>query len=226
MTSVTDAFSRQSELFEPSEYGHVRVHVFGLGTIGSFTAFCLAKMGIRLLELYDFDTVELHNVANQFYGVADVGRLKTAALSDRIAEAAPDAGEVVVHSCVVTDATALDIRRHDYVILAVDNFEGRSIIFDKARTVPGVNIIDGRMSGEFFRVFSFNTLDRERMDKFADSLNPAATIDDPCGQRSISYNAFAVASVIAAQVKKMAKSEPYPFEVDLSLRNYSSVVED
>ena len=38
----------------------------GAGGIGAATALCMAKVGFECLTVMDFDTVEEHNIPNQF----------------------------------------------------------------------------------------------------------------------------------------------------------------
>src|SRR3989304_1851615 len=87
-------FLRQLELVPP-EALETPVAVVGCGGIGSFAALALAKMGCRHLTLYDDDKVEEHNLPNQLYRPADVGRPKAEALAEIVRAftgTAPEAG--------------------------------------------------------------------------------------------------------------------------------------
>lgn len=66
-----------------------RVAVFGLGGLGSHTAFFLARMGIGSLHLIDFDRVELINLNRQQYLLSHVGQYKTEALAAQLWEINP-----------------------------------------------------------------------------------------------------------------------------------------
>ena len=59
-----------------------KVHIIGLGAVGSRVVFELAKAGLTNLHLWDFDTVEGHNVGNQMFGIDHVGSPKEVAMAD------------------------------------------------------------------------------------------------------------------------------------------------
>ena len=79
--------SRQQDLIDPDQLD-VPITVVGCGGIGSFVVLTLAKMGCRALTVYDDDRVEPHNIPNQAYRLADVGRLKVEALAELVREVA------------------------------------------------------------------------------------------------------------------------------------------
>lgn len=66
-----------------------RVAIAGLGGLGSNIAVSLARAGVGELLLVDFDRVELSNLNRQQYDTADLGRLKTEALRDRLLKINP-----------------------------------------------------------------------------------------------------------------------------------------
>ena len=47
-------------------------------------------MGCPVLNIYDFDDVEIHNIPNQYYDTNDLGKLKADALADKIHAINPD----------------------------------------------------------------------------------------------------------------------------------------
>lgn len=66
-----------------------RVAIAGLGGLGSNIALSLARMGIGELHIIDFDRVEISNLNRQQYGIRHLGRYKTDALREIIAEINP-----------------------------------------------------------------------------------------------------------------------------------------
>ena len=66
-----------------------RVAIAGLGGLGSNIAVALTRAGIGELLLVDFDRVELSNLNRQQYDTADLGRLKTEALRERLLKITP-----------------------------------------------------------------------------------------------------------------------------------------
>lgn len=65
------------------------VAVCGLGGLGSHIAINLARSGVGRLKLIDFDVIEPSNLNRQAYRVSDLGRFKTEALKEQIAEINP-----------------------------------------------------------------------------------------------------------------------------------------
>ncbi len=78
-------YHRQLDILDPKLMS-VPVVVIGAGATGSFAALSLAKMGVRNITVYDFDTVEEHNLPNQFYRQCDIGKPKVIALQEIIAQ--------------------------------------------------------------------------------------------------------------------------------------------
>ncbi len=93
MQSLSSRFDRHSALVPPERLADVAVTVVGVGAIGRQLALQLAALGVRRLQLVDFDRVEPTNVTTQGYLAADVGRLKVEAVSPGrwfLAHAGPD----------------------------------------------------------------------------------------------------------------------------------------
>lgn len=62
------------------------IHVIGAGATGSKLVLGLARLGITNIHAYDFDIVESHNISNQAFRMADIGRPKVEALYDLVLE--------------------------------------------------------------------------------------------------------------------------------------------
>lgn len=67
--------SKSLDFFDPSVLTS-RCHVIGCGSVGGFVAELLVRFGVTRIALYDFDTVEDKNVANQIFTYEDVGMNK------------------------------------------------------------------------------------------------------------------------------------------------------
>lgn len=68
-------FSRQEELYDGTNNTD-SITIIGTGATGSWVALALSKLGVRAIELYDMDLIELHNVPNQLYSKSDVDKFK------------------------------------------------------------------------------------------------------------------------------------------------------
>ena len=114
---------RSYEFFQPEKM-EGRVHIIGCGAVGSTLAENLAHLGVKQFSLYDFDTVEPHNVANQMFTSEDIGKLKVDAVAEMITKINPD---------IALEKRALRLYKHGYsdqqldgyVFLAVDNIDLR-----------------------------------------------------------------------------------------------------
>lgn len=118
--------NKSYEFFQP-EMCRERIHIIGCGAIGSNVASQLVRLGLTKITLYDMDVVSEHNIANQLYRHADVGRAKVDALRDICLEANPEA-ETDIR--LVPDGWHGQ-RLSGYVFLCVDNIDLRREIATK-----------------------------------------------------------------------------------------------
>ena len=72
-----------------AKFSAARVAVCGLGGLGSNIALSLARAGVGHLHLIDFDRVDLTNLNRQQYFTHQLGRYKTEALAEILAQVAP-----------------------------------------------------------------------------------------------------------------------------------------
>jgi len=84
-----DLYSRSKGLLEVDVLGKKSVAIVGLGSFGSHVSIELAKSGIGEFHLFDFDRLELANVARHTSGVSELGRYKTCSVRDAILQKNP-----------------------------------------------------------------------------------------------------------------------------------------
>jgi molybdopterin/thiamine biosynthesis adenylyltransferase len=139
-------YHRQLDILDPKLMS-VPVVVIGAGATGSFTALSLAKMGVRNIKVYDFDTVEEHNLPNQFYRQCDIGKPKVEALREIIEQ---------------FEGIQINAKNEKYrgqrlagiVITCVDSMDVRLNIWKFVKNNPDVKLyIDSRMGAEVMRVY-------------------------------------------------------------------------
>ena len=202
-------YHRQLGIIDPERL-NVPILVIGAGSVGSFVVMSLAKMGCNDITVFDFDTVEDHNMPNQLYRISDIGKSKVIALKE-----------------IVKDFTGIEINavneKFDFktyksvTIVAVDSMSLRKDIWDKAKRNININIyIEARMGKELMYIYSLRNLDRtasEEYDKFL--YSDEETAETPCTERAIVYNMNMIAGFIANMVKKYANLEEneIPFEI-------------
>ena len=112
--------NKSYEFFQPEKYDD-RLHIIGCGAIGSTVAENLARLGLKDITLYDFDTVEAHNIANQMFRHRDIGQLKVDALRNILIEINPDAAEYIKSLKSGYIAQPLS----GYIFLCLDNIDLR-----------------------------------------------------------------------------------------------------
>lgn len=125
--SKEDLYSRNKGILEINILENKRVMVVGLGSFGSNIAIELAKAGVGSFALFDFDRVELHNLARHTCTTNDLGRLKTDAIEDAIKGKNPYATVDKFPIDINNDIKLLEseIRKADIVICATDNNKSR-----------------------------------------------------------------------------------------------------
>lgn len=112
--------SKSYEFFQPDRLSE-RIHIIGCGSVGSVVAENLARFGITRMMLYDFDTVEPRNLANQMFTQDDVGRLKVEALADMLHRINPE----IDNDLVLVPKGYTGQKLSGYVFLCVDNIDLR-----------------------------------------------------------------------------------------------------
>lgn len=162
-----DAFMKQVKLFDPTKNKY-RLHIIGVGSVGSFLAWNSAKAGYKNITVYDFDKVEETNVPAQLFGLCDVGRLKTESIADRIKN---DTGVVITQVVgKIEPSTEMLLTAYDVVVIAVDDLSIRKMLFDKVKKYPNIWVMDMRI-GQFNLVhYCINTSNKEDVAYYEKSL--------------------------------------------------------
>lgn len=93
MNAVMD-LSKSYDFFQPDKYSG-RIHIVGCGSVGSVVAADLARCGVTKITLWDFDTVESHNIVNQRFRQQDIGNPKVEALRDILLEINPEIADSI-----------------------------------------------------------------------------------------------------------------------------------
>lgn len=128
--------SKSYEFFKP-ESVDARIHILGCGSVGSTIAENLVRCGVTKLTLWDFDTVEEHNIVNQMFRYQDVGRPKVEALRDILVEINPDAAPDIELKPEGWQGKLLS----GYLFLAVDSMDLRRKIVEKHIDSPFVRAV-------------------------------------------------------------------------------------
>lgn len=114
-----------------------RIHIIGCGSVGSTVAELLARFGLTKISLYDMDTVEEKNLANQMFVCRDVGKNKAEATAKHLWQINPNFEENVR----VYNKGWQGENLSGYVFLCVDSIELRREIAEKNKdneTIKGM----------------------------------------------------------------------------------------
>lgn len=109
--------NKHIEFFDPSKINSP-IHVIGCGAIGSRIAELLVRLGCTNIHLWDFDIVSPHNITNQLYYAAHIGRPKVDCLIDMLKQINATV-ELIPHSKYLKQNIS------GYVFLCVDSIELR-----------------------------------------------------------------------------------------------------
>jgi molybdopterin/thiamine biosynthesis adenylyltransferase len=193
---------------------HTSVTLIGCGGIGAATAICLAKMGIRLIELYDPDLVSPENLATQLFLISDVGRPKVIALADTLRSFSD---EILISYSNTTFGSQNQVFT-PIVISAVDSIASRKSIWESLAQRKEGFYLDARMGAEKFQLFSVDL--KQDHSGYADMLleqNDETTPELPCTQKATMYCSFVAAGIIGATLKKIVMGESVPQRLSLDI---------
>lgn len=123
--------SKSYEFFQP-EKDKARIHIIGCGSVGSTLAENLARCGVTKMTLWDFDTVEAHNIVNQMFRQQDIGKSKVEALKDILTDINPEIKDSVEIKPKGWEGKLLS----GYIFLCVDNIELRRKIVETHMDSP------------------------------------------------------------------------------------------
>ena len=201
--------------FSPEKFGRRQIDIIGAGATGSAIALELAKLGVQNLHVWDFDHVEDHNLANQVYGLEDVGKFKVEALA-RIIKRDVNT-DIVAHNERVTESTTI---RGELVFLQVDTFTarkeiGKSLYYGNTNT-----IIETRMGAESGYIYTFSPNIPKHIKAWEDTLWEDKDIEDSaCGSPTVvSATAKLVAGFATWQFVKWTKNEDLDNEILFAVR--------
>ena len=200
-------FARQSG-FVSTDRLTTKLNIIGAGAIGSFTALTLSKMGFTDISVFDADTVELHNLPNQFYRECDIGKPKVVALKEIIK--AFTGAEIKPYQEMYRSQSISGI-----TILGVDSMDERIGIWERLKfNIRVPLLLDARMGGEVMILIAINPADIADIKRYEASLYSSKdAVKLRCTQRAIIYTLLHIAGYIANTVKRFVMNEGYDKEM-------------
>jgi len=205
-----ERYSRQKDIVPADIIADCKATVIGVGAIGRQVALQLTAIGVPWLQLVDFDSVEISNLASQGYLEDDLKKLKVEATTDLCKQ---------IHGNVEIEALPERFRRSlsigNIVFCCVDKIDVRRLIWeavkDKARF-----FCDGRMSTEVLRVLT--ACDFESRKHYPTTLFSAdEAFVGPCTAKTTIYCANIAAELMVAQFTRYLRQLPIDCDIQLNL---------
>jgi len=214
-------YARQLDLFNPAKLGATPIKIIGVGSVGSFTALTLAKMGMRDIEVWDRDFVSEHNRPNSFFRACDINRPKIEALHEII-----DQFEDTLingHEEVYNGQELGGI-----VISAVDSMDTRKFIWEQVQKQKNrlTYYIDTRMGGELMKIYPISMVGTRDWNFYEQTLHTRGELQLKCTERTILYNVLTIAGLTANLVKKVLTGEYLPKSIIFDLKTLQFYKED
>lgn len=174
----------------------------GVGGIGSYVGFLLARMKPAALFIYDPDIVEIVNMSGQLYSREDVGNSKVNALSNMISKYCDYNSVFAVSEKFDESNDASDI-----MICGFDNMAARKIFFEKwlnhvksksEKERANCLYIDGRLAAEEFQVLCIKGDDEFNINRYKNEFlfSDAEADATVCSYKQTTFMANMIASVM------------------------------
>jgi NAD(P)-dependent dehydrogenase (short-subunit alcohol dehydrogenase family) len=215
-----------SKIADPSKFKDKPVTVIGAGGIGAATVVALAKTGFENITVYDFDTVEEHNLPNQllpmwvgdqdtmewgkatalFHLVHDVADIAITPINERYTD--QPLGEIVIAAIVIA---------------AVDSLDTRQSIWEQVQSsMDTLFFLDGRMAITSMDLYAIDMMDEEAVNKYEESLTGKAE-ELPCTARATMFNSFIIAGHLVALLVAYLNGWQYPWRFYYNVRSFQTL---
>ncbi len=210
MNETINRFQRQSELVPSERLIDLTVTVIGVGAIGRQVAIQLAAVGVRRLQLIDFDVVEPTNITTQGYRLADLGLSKVAATRQAI-----EAIDTSIEIDAIADRFRPRLKAGQAVFVCVDSIAARTAIW-RSLDEKIEFWADGRMLGEVIRVLAAN--DAATAAHYRSSLFDSSEAQQgACTSRSTIYAASIAAALMVHQFTRWLRDIPVDSDTSINL---------
>jgi molybdopterin-synthase adenylyltransferase len=207
---MSDRFIRQADFVPQDRLQELSITIIGVGAIGRQVALQLAALGVRRLQLIDFDQVDETNVTTQGYRRTELGLPKVAALAAAVTDI-----DAAVRLDLIPDRFRPQQRSGDAVFCCVDSISARAAIWKSLRDRCRF-WADGRMLGEVLRTLCV-TDDAGRRHYATTLFLPAEAQLGRCTARSTLYAASIAAGLLVHQFTRWLRGLPTDHDLTLNL---------
>lgn len=197
---MSHRFKNQYDIFDPSDFADKSILIVWAWGVGSTTAYALAQLGISNITVIDFDEVEDHNIATQFYKESQLWVPKVIALQQSIKEFTGT--EISIFNEKFKPEHLKDI---DIVIMGADSMDVRKQIAESCTTRQS-RMIDIRMGGNVFEIYSYIPV--YELELYMETWFPSSEASPTrCTEKAVNYNCLAIASFLTRIVKWLLMKE-------------------
>jgi sulfur carrier protein ThiS adenylyltransferase len=206
----SERYSRQADIVPRGRILSCKATVIGVGAIGRQVAIQLTAIGVAYIQLIDFDSVEISNLATQGYMHKDLKRPKVDVTSELCREINND-----LQVEIVLDKFKRSTPVGNTVFCCVDSIVARKHIWDALK--DKVNFfVDGRMSAEVLRVIT--ACDEPGREYYPQTLFTAQEAHTgPCTAKTTIYCANIAAGFMLAQFTKYLRLLPVDPDIQINL---------
>ncbi len=201
---------RQRDIVPLEPLAACDVTVVGVGAVGRQVALQLAAIGVRRMQLIDFDRVEVENLAPQGYFESDLGKLKVEATAELCRQIN---GKIEVEPSDSRFKRSMVIG--DVLFNCVDSIETRRHIWQAVRDDVRL-YADTRMSAEVVRVLvAADIVSHEHYPTTLFSAGEAHA--GACTAKSTIYTANIAAGLAVGQFTQWLRGFPVDADVTLNI---------
>jgi hypothetical protein len=206
----SERYSRQADIVPRQRILDCKATVIGVGAIGRQVAIQLTAIGVPVLQLVDFDTVEISNLATQGYMHKDLKRPKVDVTAEFCRQINYD-----LQVEVVLDRFKRTTPVGNCVFCCVDKIHARKHIWNAVKDKTNF-FVDGRMSAEVLRVIT--ACDKQGRTHYPETLFTASEAHTgPCTAKSTIYCANIAAGFMLAQFTKYLRLLPVDPDIQINL---------
>lgn len=208
--NIPDRFERQRDLVPTDKLNELTITVIGMGAIGRQVAIQLAAIGVRKLQLVDFDTVEPTNITTQGYLQQDLGKQKVQATAKQVLLIDPS-----IQVETICDRYRPSLQTGEVIFCCVDSISVRSAIWRSMKERCEF-WCDGRMLGETMRILT--AMDAKSCQHYATTLFPQAEAQaGSCTSKSTIYCASIAAGLMVHQLTRWLRGLPVSSDLAFNL---------
>lgn len=147
--------------FDQDYMANLNVLVVGAGALGNETIKNLVLLGCGNIDIYDFDTIEEHNLTRSvLFNENDIGKNKAETIAEKGKQLDPNIIINYFTSDITFSLTPSKVQKYDIVFCCVDNFESR-IYLNKICFLMKIDLVNMGMDSRYqsTEIFPFSSED-------------------------------------------------------------------